>query len=259
MRSVTALVLAGSRPGRDPLLEGNGVSTKAVLPVAGQPMLTYPLAALSDVSAVGHLLVYAQRPDEVEPVLAAFPQAKTHMSLGSIAATVERALLEQGGPLLVTTADNALLTAEMVNLFLAQAKGADVAVALVEKRVVEEAGYESRRTWLRFRSGAWSGANLFWLAGPQCLPLIRFWASIEQERKKGWRIISAFGPLLALRAALRLADIHTLVRQAGRRFGVAAKVVALPQAEACIDADKPSDIILIERILAERQAQPASS
>jgi hypothetical protein len=90
------------------------------------------------------------------------------------------------------------------------------------------------------------------LSGPQCIPLVRFWADIEQERKKGRRIIAAFGPALALAAALRLGDIHSLVRRAGRRFGLDARVVAMPQAEACIDADKPSDLVLIEQLLDKR-------
>ena len=44
---ITALVLAGSRPGPDPLLAGTGLATKTLLPVAGQPMLAHVLAALA--------------------------------------------------------------------------------------------------------------------------------------------------------------------------------------------------------------------
>ena len=42
------------------------------------------------------------------------------------------------------------------------------------------------------------------------------------------------------------------VARAGRRFGLNARVVPMSDAEACIDADKPSDVTLIERILAQR-------
>ncbi|WP_228243779.1 nucleotidyltransferase family protein [Porphyrobacter sp. GA68] len=259
MTQVTGVVLAGSRPGADPLLAGSGVTTKALLPVGGRPMLAYPLKALGDAGLFQRLLVCAQRLQDLERTLQPFAFVEARSSKASIAATLEMLLKEEQGPLLVTTADNVLLTAEMVQHFVEEARGADVAVAMVERRTLEAAGYSTRRTWLNFRGGAWSGANLFWLAGPQCLPLIRFWASIEQDRKKGWRIISAFGPLLALQAALRLANIGALVRRAGRRFGIAAKLVAMPQAEACIDADTPADIVLIERILAQREAGAAGA
>lgn len=249
---VTALLLAGSRPGHDPLLEGSGVSTKALLPVAGKPMVCYPLAALRSSASFGGIIVCAQQTGDLAETVAGVADVELRVAESSIAATVEAVLRELGGPLLVTTADHALLTPAMVQHFLEEARGCDLAVAMVERRTMRRAGFDSRRTWLTFRGGRWSGANLFWLNGPECLPLVRFWSEIEQERKKGRRIIAAFGPALALSAALRLADIHSLVRRAGRRFGLEARVVPMPQAEACIDADKPADIALIERILAER-------
>ena len=43
---VTALVLAGQRRGTDPMAAAAGLSHKALLPVAGVPMLLRVLAAL---------------------------------------------------------------------------------------------------------------------------------------------------------------------------------------------------------------------
>lgn len=215
-------------------------------------MVAYPLEALRAANGVGRIIVAAQKPEEFTAITAANPDLELRTAVSSIARTIERAMHELGGPLLVTTADHVLLTPAMVQHFLSEVRGCDLAAAMVERRVVERAGHDSRRTWLTFRGGSWSGANLFWLSGPACLPLIRFWSGIEQERKKGRKILTAFGPFVALSAALRLADIHTLVRRAGRRFGIDARIVPMLQAEACIDADKPSDIELIERLLAAR-------
>ena len=68
------------------------------------------------------------------------------------------------------------------------------------------------------------------------------------------KIVGAFGPILLLAALLRLIDIHSFASRVSARFGVTGKVVPMKFAEACIDADKPSDIALIEKILAARQA-----
>jgi hypothetical protein len=129
---------------------------------------------------------------------------------------------------------------------------------LVEKRVVAAAGRSTQRTWLPFRGGQWSGANLFRLDGPQALPLVEFWRSLEQDRKKGLKIVGAFGPALLLAALLRLLDIHAFARRAADRFGLRAKVVSMHAAEACIDADKPTDLPVIEPILAARQASASA-
>ncbi|MGE4432101.1 MAG: NTP transferase domain-containing protein [Sphingobium sp.] len=258
--SVSAIILAGSRPGVDPLAQAAGVATKALVPIAGRPMIDHVARALLAHPRIGEVIIMAQRAEEI----AAHPQTawlreEPRIRFADSGDGISQSLLDwMAGedarlPALVTTADNVLLNGAILDAFLAGAQGADIAAAMVERAVLMQAYPQSRRTWLRFRGGAWSGANLFWLGGEKAAPALRKWREIEQDRKKGWKIISAFGPLLLLGAGLRLLSVHQAIAGAGRRLGVgAARVVALPVAEACIDADKPDDITLIESILARR-------
>ncbi|MDZ3830288.1 MAG: nucleotidyltransferase family protein [Sphingopyxis sp.] len=253
-RPISVIVLAGSRPGPDPLLSGSGVSTKALLPVAGVPMLVHVVRALRASPLVGPVHILAQNSAELaaEPGLAGFADLHFADSGQGISSSLAAALPDNDDPLLVTTADNVLLTPAMIAEFLDGAANSDVAVAMVERAVLLARYPESRRTWLKFRHGWWSGANLFRLRGRRVLPLLDFWGRIERDRKKGLKIIAAFGPWLLLGALLRLFTIEQGVARAGRRFGLDARVVPMTAAEACIDADKPADIILIERIFAAR-------
>jgi hypothetical protein len=132
-----------------------------------------------------------------------------------------------------------LLDAAMIDAFLAGVGEADIAAAMVERAVLMRAYPESRRTWLKFREGAWSGANLFWLGGANAKHALQKWREIEQDRKKGWKIVLSFGPALLLAAGLRILTIHQAIARAGRKLGISARIVSLPYAEACIDADKP--------------------
>lgn len=265
---ITALVLAGSRPGRDPLAEAAGVATKALAPVAGRPMIDHVARVLADHPRIGRVVLLAQQPE----MLTDHPQTRwlrdhEKVELAISGAGISQSLLDWIGadrsmlPTLVTTADNVLLDAETIDAFLAgaignaDAGGADIAAAMVEKDVLMRAYPESRRTWLRFRGGAWSGANLFWLGSARAARVLAKWREIEQDRKKGWKIVSAFGPVLLLGAALRLLSIHQAIHRAGERLGVDARIVPLAIPEACIDADKPDDIVLIEHILAARARQ----
>jgi hypothetical protein len=136
--------------------------------------------------------------------------------------------------------------------------GSDVAAGLVERRTLLAAFPESRRTWLPFRKGAYSGANLFWLGSPRALPLLDVWRRIEQDRKKKWRVVGAFGPLLLVAALLRLFTVAQAFARIGRRYGITTRPVVLPFAEACIDVDKPSDHEQATLIL-ERQGRRADS
>ena len=251
---IPAIILAGSRPGPDPLLTGSGVSTKALLPIAGQPMLVHVVRALRAAPEVGPITILAQNSAElaVQPELADFANLHFVDSGQGISSSLAAALPTGDDPLLVTTADHVLLTPTMLAEFLHGAADSDVAVAMVERTVLFERYPESRRTWLKFRGGGWSGANLFYLRGRRVLPLLDFWGRIERDRKKGLKIIAAFGPWLLIGALLRLFTIQQGVARAGLRFGLKATIVPMSEAEACIDADKPSDIELIERIFAAR-------
>jgi CTP:molybdopterin cytidylyltransferase MocA len=248
--------MAGSRPGPDPLLSGTGVSTKALLPIAGQAMLVHVVRSLRACPRVGAVTILAQNSAELaaEPGLAGLADLHFADSGQGISSSLAAALPPGDAPVLVTTADNVLLTPDMIAEFLGGAEGSDVAVAMVEREVLLARYPESKRTWLKFRGGWWSGANMFRLRGRRVLPLLDFWGRIERDRKKGLKIIAAFGPWLLIGALLRLFTIQQGVARAGLRFGLNATVVPMSDPEACIDADKPADIELIEKIMAAKPA-----
>lgn len=252
---IPAIVLAGSRPGPDPLLTGSGVSTKALLPIAGQAMLAHVVRALRASPEIGPITILAQNSAELAatPGLAAIADLRFVDSGQGISSSLAAALPPGDDPLLVTTADNVLLTPTMVAEFLNGAEDSDVAVAMVERDVLLARYPQSQRTWLKFRGGWWSGANMFRLRGRRVLPLLDFWGRIERDRKKGLKIVAAFGPWLLVGALLRLFTIQQGIARAGLRFGLKARVVPMSEPEACIDADKPVDIELIEGIFAARR------
>lgn len=262
---VTALLLAGARPTPDPLAVAAGVAVKPLAPVAGQPMINWPARALLAHAAIGQVVILTQAPALFADApatawLADHPQVRFERSGGGIASSL-LALMERsdiGFPLLVTTADHVLLDAAMIDQFVTQAAGADIAVAMVERGALNARYPGSRRTWLKFRDGWWSGANIFWFGSARARDVIALWREVEQDRKKGWKILAAFGPLALFGALLRISTLRGGIARIGRRFGLSARLVAMAQAEACIDADKPADIILIESIL-ERRARADNS
>jgi len=251
---LTALLLAGRRPGVDPLAATRGEVLKALIPVAGTPMVARVTATLLAAPEVGPVRVMTQDVDPIAAVLPADPRIAFLQSGSGIARSIAAAL-ESGEapfPLFVTTADHALLRPETIAEFLAGARGADVAVGVVERAVVERRFPQTKRTWLRFRGGDWTGANLFYFAGPAALPVIVTWASVEQDRKKGWKLIAKFGVVLLLRALTRTITLHDAVAQAGRRMGAKVRMVGLSDPLAAVDVDKVSDLELAEAVLEGR-------
>lgn len=251
-----ALVLAGARAGGDPLCRAEGVESKAVIDIAGQPMLSRVLRALAQSRAncgtpwvmglEGVGLARAADGMSCQTVAGAGrgPAASLLMAIEGQVTT----------PLLVTTCDHALLTSEMIDTFLEKsiASGADLTVGLADRATIEAAYPQTRRTYLRLGGDELSGCNLFYLANPQALPVIRFWQHAEQDRKQPWRIAWRFGPLTALRIFLARGGAEAVFALLSRRLGARVAPVILPFAEAAIDVDKPSDLALVREIYAGR-------
>ena len=254
MSGWTAVVLAGSRPGSDPLARAFGTDLKALVPVGGKPMVRWPVEALLASGRFSQVRVLAQEPERIAAALPAHPKLVVERSASTIAATLEPLCFDPTvqWPLFVTTADHVLLDEGMIEEFCDLAEPADIAIGVVERDNLMARLPRSQRTWVSFRSGAYSGANLFLLSGTKVLSALELWRSVEQDRKKAWALLWAFGPFNFLAAALRLRTIHQTLDQIGERLGARVEAVDLSDPLAAVDVDKLSDHGLVEALLAER-------
>lgn len=250
----TAIVLAGQRPGVDRVAQHFGQSWKALVPIAGEAMVTHVVRTLSSVPEIDRILVLAQEPGVLQAAVAAGGEATIHTSSAGISASI-RAIAgttDAPWPVLVTTADHPLLTPMSVTAFLAQSQAADLSIGMVERHVIDAAYPDATRTWLHFRDGDWSGANLFAMRSDRVVAALNLWAEAEQDRKKAWKLFLHFGPWLALRAITRTIGLRDGIARAGKRLGLNAQMIALPDADAAIDVDKPADHALASDILNHR-------
>lgn len=247
-----AVLLAGQRPGKDPLAAHFGLAAKALIPIAGEPMVRRPAKALAASKSVKEIVVLAQDVTTVAEALSGMPRVTVRPSSGSIAETM-LALCRDSSvqwPLMVTTADHALLTPEMVDQLCAA--DADIAIGVVERSNLERRLPQSKRTWLAFRGEQVTGANLFALASPKVARAIELWRSVEQDRKKVWRILSLLGPVMLGMAALRLLSLDDALARLGLKLRLNIRAVRLEDPLAGVDVDKIEDHDLVEDIIAGR-------
>ena len=261
-RPFTALVLAGSRPGTpDRLAQAYGIAHKCLIPAGGVPMLVRVVSALAASPDVERIFLSLEDPDlpGTLPALRPDLEARRLIVVPSAATPSLSVLRLLDGdharlPLLVTTADHPLLSPDIIQHFCdaARASGADVAGALTPASELLARYPEAQRTFIRFRDGRYSGANLFAILTPKGRRAVEFWRKVEQERKRPWRLVGAFGfwPL-ALYLCGRL-SLDDAMERASAIMGARAAAVRLPMAEAAIDVDKPVDLELVEAILAGR-------
>ena len=260
----SAIVLAGQRPGIDPLASIFSLESKACVSIMGKPMAAWVIETLLATPQIGNIVILAQDRQMVSASglveLIDDDRVTFAESIGGISQSIAHIVGKTPAdwPVLITTADHPLLTVDMVNSFIDGAGISDLSVAVVERRTVLQRYPKSKRTWLKFRGGAYSGANLFALRSPATLKALELWAQAEQDRKQAFKLFWHFGPRLALRATTRTISFSSALHRAGQKLGLNASLVLLPQAEAAIDVDKISDHEQAELILSERNSLIAS-
>jgi len=243
----SAVILAGSRPGApDPVAEAEGVPHKVLASVAGQTLLERVVRALNE-AGISQVAVSANNPAVEAEVrrlgVRLLPTARGPSE--SVAIAFEKF----GAPLVVTTGDHPLLRGEWIDAMIAGTPPtADVAVMLARRDRVEAAAPDTRRTWLSFADGQWSGCNLFLLTTPAAVNAIAAWRQVEADRKRPWRIARRLG-LGTLwnywRGKLTL--VEALARL-GSTLGVEAALIPANDGRAAIDVDTPADLALVRNL-----------
>ena len=261
-QSVTALILAGARTARDPVARMAGVANKVLAQVGGEPMISRVLGTLAQSDRVGKRILCGPSLETVQDnsflgTLIASGAVQWVEPAQGPSLSVARFLNEhpQDFPVLVTTADHALLTPEIVNYFLreTQEKQMDVAVGLVPYSLVVASYPQSKRTVTRLTGGGFCGCNLFVLCTPKAIRMVEFWSRIERERKHPLRLIRTLGGLALVRYVLGWLSLAEALRRLGQKLNLHVQEVLLPFPEAAIDVDTPEDLALAEEILAKRQ------
>jgi len=256
----TALGLAASRGNLDPLAEAGGVSHKCFIDIAGRPMLRRVVEAVMASGRIGRTIVGIEEASiaEAKALLAPLPGAEAIEYVASretIGASVAAVAGEDMLPLVITTGDNALHTAEMVRYFCDALDGLeeDGALGLTPAEVVLAAYPEGNRAFHRFRDGAFSSCNLYALLTPRALAAPRIFNSGGQFGKKPKRLIGAFGLVAFMLYKSRLFTLRTVLNALSRTIGIRTAPVLMPFAEGPIDVDRMQDWQLANRIIAGRE------
>lgn len=255
--ALTALVLAGSRAGGDPLAEHAGVSHKALIDIGGQTMIERVVAALAASPSVARIVICIERPELLAdlPGLRAPSCTKPIETMPAAAgpsASVAAALERVGTPLLVVTGDHPLMRAAWIEGFLADApKDADVTVALSRREAVTAAVPDTQRTWLRFSDDWYSGCNIFLMRGGAARGVVDLWQQIEAERKRPVRMIVRLGVSYALRYTTGRLSLTDALGRLSELSGARLAWVDIADGRAAVDVDKPADLVLVRRLFAE--------
>ena len=256
------LVLAGDRPEPSPLLVAAGVPAKALVPVAGEPVAVRVLRALDAFAPAAERWLIGPAEGalaETNPLsryldenrwLRRSPDSSPAVSLAAALAELGQSIAT-ARPALITTADHALLTPDILAEFCMRAgelnsrDGCDLVVGFTSYDGVMQAFPEGRRTGLKLRDGRYCSCNLFALYSPRAARVIEFWRRVEAERKRPWRIAALVRPTLVLRYLLHRLTLSAALSAIGERAGARIGAALLDNPAAAVDVDSIADWKLV--------------
>ena len=258
--AVKAIVLAGERPSAANQGAGDAPSPTALTPVAGTPSLVWVVRALRCATSVGGGLLAGPAADggDRDKLVAELTAAGDFEWMAPAAGPAQSALAAAkrlaSWPMLLTTGDHALLTAELIDDFCAPAAAidADLVAGLTPHRLVQTRFPGMRRTRLRFADGAYCGTNLYYLARPDSIHALSFWRRMQALRKQPWRIAGRLGwPTLAA-YALGTLPIDKAFAALSEAASCAIGWTNVNDPLAAVDVDSAADLAVAEEILQDR-------
>jgi len=258
----TAIIMAADRGSDDPVTRAAGVSCKALTPVGGIPMVLRVLHALEESRTVGPRLLSGPP----RPLLEQATELKSGIDAGDYDWTASRnspsasagAAMEQipdSQPVLLTTADHALLSSQIVDYFCAQASTADfdLLVALAPHELVATTYPGVHRTRLRFSDKDYCSCNLFAFMTPRSRTVAAFWRKVESQRKRPWRLFATLGWWPVFKYLLGRLSLQQALARISGILEMKIGVVILPFADAAVDVDTENDWRLVQQVLAGKE------
>lgn len=156
-----------------------------------------------------------------------------------------------GFPLLITTADNVLMTVE--GLHAIAERGSDPAVDGVIMMAREDdimaAHPEGQRRFYRFRDGGFSNCNLFWIRAETALHGSAMFRHGGQFAKKKSRAVRTLGLVALLLYVTKAVTLEGMLRHIGRRLGINLVPLVATDGRLAIDVDNERTHRVAEELL----------
>ena len=257
----TAIVLAADRESKNPVAAAAGTPCKSLAPVGGVPMVLRVLDALDNARQIDACILSGPAQsiiDQHEGLRSLISSGKIqwmqNQSTPSTSTLSALKSLASQTPVLVTTADHALLSSQIVDYFCSEAikTGCDIVAGLALYDQVLAAFPDTRRTATKLSDARYCSCNLFAFLTPRARKIAELWRQVEHQRKKPWRIINLLGWIAVLRYVLGKLSLSQALQGLSRRLGVDAAAVILPFPEAAVDVDTVSDWEFVEDIISQK-------
>ena len=258
-----AIVTAGGIPQpEDPLYKYSNGDSKALINLAGKPMIQWVLDALSDAKLVDNVIVIGLSPKSgvtcKKPLHFLSNQGRM---LANIVVGVNKSLElnKKTKYVLVVSSDIPALKSEMVDWLIENCMTTkdDLYYGICPKDVMEGRFPNSRRTYTKLKGMELCGADMHVSHVSMATDHLDMWEQLIGNRKSPLKQASIIGLGTFFRVFTRSITLDELVETVSKRIGIKGRAIRFPFAEPCMDVDKPHQLELLRDDLAKQYSKPA--
>lgn len=254
---MNAFLTAGSMPDpKDPLYPETRGNPKALLDVAGKPMVQWVLDALGQARRVDRVVVAGLTADSG---ITCSKPIDFIPNLGGMLANIQgglRRLLEldpQAGYALAASSDIPAITGTMVDWMVDTAMQTqhDVYYFVVERSLMERRFPGARRSYVRLKDVEVCGGDIT-VVRTRLVADEAFWERIVAARKNAMKQALLVGLDVFFLVLIRQLSLQSAERMISQRLKMQGRVVLSPYPELGMDVDKPHQLEILRRDLVAR-------
>jgi GTP:adenosylcobinamide-phosphate guanylyltransferase len=254
-----AIVTAGGVPlPEEPLYPATQGHPKALVDVAGKPMVQWVLDALSDARTIDNVIIVGLT-DKVglqctKKMYFVSNQGKMVENMQAGGRKVQE-INKQAEHALMVSSDIPAITGEMVDWVVntAMQTKLDVYYNVVQREVMEKRFPGSKRTWTRFKDmevcgGDMNVARVKTLTGEDT----DLWVKITNSRKSPLKQAALIGFGTAFKLLTGKLTLPKAEENITKKLKITGKVILCPYAEVGMDVDKPHQLEIMRADLKKR-------
>jgi len=254
-----AIVTAGGIPQpQDPLYTYSHGDSKALIDVAGKPMIQWVLDALSDAKHVDNVIVIGLSPKSGvtcrKPLHFLSNQGRM---LSNIVAGVNKSLEldKKNKYVLIVSSDIPTLKPEMVDWLVetSMTTNDDLYYGVCAREVMEKRFPDSKRTYTKLKDIELCGADISISHVRMATEHLDMWESLIGSRKSPLKQASMIGLDVFFQVRMHSITLEDLVQKVSSRIGIKGRAILWSHAEPCMDVDKPHQLELLRADLAKQQ------
>ena len=254
-----AIVTAGGipKPG-EPLYEYTQGKSKALLDVAGKPMVQWVLEALDGAASIQKVVIIGLEPES------GLTTRKTAAYLPNQGGMVENIrtgvfkaleLNPQAHHVLVVSSDIPGITPEMVDWVVATAMQTDedAYYNVIPREDMEKVFPESKRSYTHLKDLDICGGDMNVIRSSMVTSDEGIWNELIASRKNVFKQAAIIGYDILFLLLLRRLTIDDAVRRVAHRLHITGRAIVCPYAEVGMDVDKPHQLEMLRAYLERRK------